>query len=103
VLYPATGITKGEVPAGDDRWLAAQRGTAIHSPFSGRNGVAMGEAAGGMNFLAGRFAGIPVASPGCTVRRRPGCGRSYAPVPGHVWGRLLVSDPTRVLRLAAAH
>lgn len=41
--------------------------TAIHSPFPTHNGAAVGEALGGMNFLSGRFAGLPVA-PGCIVR-----------------------------------
>ncbi|WP_024800673.1 lipase family protein [Nocardia sp. BMG51109] len=41
--------------------------TAIHSPFPSHNGAAIGEAAGGMNFLSDRFAGSsPV--PGCLVR-----------------------------------
>ncbi|WP_067886507.1 lipase family protein [Nocardia vaccinii] len=41
--------------------------TAIHSPFPTHNGAAVGEALGGMNFLADRFAGRPV-TPGCTIR-----------------------------------
>jgi hypothetical protein len=41
--------------------------TAIHSPFPTHNGAAIGEALGGMNFLADRFAGRPVP-PGCIIR-----------------------------------
>lgn len=40
--------------------------TATHSLFPGHMGAAAGEAAGGMNFLADRFAGTPPA-PGCQV------------------------------------
>jgi hypothetical protein len=41
--------------------------TAIHSVFPTHNGAAAGEALGGMNYLADRFAGRPV-TPGCTIR-----------------------------------
>ncbi|MEU4344983.1 lipase family protein [Nocardia sp. NPDC023852] len=41
--------------------------TAIHSPFPTHVGAAAGEAFGGMNFLADRFAGTPPA-PGCVVQ-----------------------------------
>jgi hypothetical protein len=41
--------------------------TAIHSPLPTHNGAAIGEAAGGMNFVADRLAGRPVR-PGCTIR-----------------------------------
>lgn len=41
--------------------------TAIYSRFPTHNGAAIGEAMGGMNYLADRFAGRPVV-PGCTIR-----------------------------------
>ncbi|MBY8857725.1 lipase family protein [Nocardia sp. CA2R105] len=62
-VIPVTGFS-----ALVDRYCASGATvTAIHSPFPTHNGAAAGEALGGMNFLADRFAGRPV-TPGCTIR-----------------------------------
>ncbi|MBF6171611.1 lipase family protein [Nocardia blacklockiae] len=72
-LYLYHGDTDDVIPAAGFTDLVAgycARGatlTAVHSPFPTHNGAAIGEAAGAMNYLSERFAGVPPA-PGCAVR-----------------------------------